>query len=270
MIPKKWHIRLDMQRQYDNEIIEMVRQDTYSNELMIHLVQNGTVVDFTSTVLVGVIFDKSDGTQVIGSGEIIRDGLIKYVVDYQAITALGLTTVTLKLVDSDMVETSTSFIINVIADPFFGTDGSIISTSEYPILTQMINNLTTVNVDIEIIKGWVANPEQFVGPKGEKGDRGLQGIQGIQGPQGIKGDKGDTGERGDKGEQGIQGPRGIQGPQGFKGDKGDRGSDGVVTEISGQYAFTIKEDGNLYVLYADDGVAPDFRIDVNGNLLLTL
>lgn len=267
MIPKKWHIRLDMQKQYDNEIIEMVRQDTYSNELMIHLVQNGKSVDFTDTVLVGVIFDKSDGTQVIGSGEIIRDGLIKYVVDYQAITALGLTTVTLKLVDSDMVETSTSFIINVIADPFFGTDGSIISTSEYPILTQMINNLNTVNLDIEIIKDWVANPEQFIGPRGPQGPQGIQGIQGPQGIQGIKGDKGDIGP---KGEQGIQGPRGIQGIQGPKGDQGNRGSDAVITEISGQYAFQIKADGNLYALYADDGVAPDFVIDVNGNLILTL
>ena len=224
MIPKKWHIRLDMQKQYDNEIIEMVRQDTYSNELMIHLVQNGTVVDFTNTVLVGVIFDKSDGSQVIGSGEIIRDGLVRYIVDYQALTALGLTTVTLKLIDGSMVETSTSFIINVIADPFNGTDGSIESTSEYPILTNLLTNLSNADVNLDIIQGWVDNPEILRGP---------QGIQGIQGIQGDKGDTGIQGPQGIQGDPGEKGPQGIQGEIGPKGDKGDKGDTGAGLNISG-------------------------------------
>ncbi len=245
MIPKKWHIRLDMQRQYDNEIIEMVRQDTYSNELIIHLVQNGVNVKFDDIAVIAIIFDKSDDTQVIGSCEVIRDGLLKYVVDYQAITALGITTVTLKLLDGNMIETSTSFNINVIQDPFNGTDGSVESTSEYPILTEMINNFSNANAYIEVIKGWLVNPTQFIGPQGPQGPQGIQGprgLQGSQGPQGIKGDKGDKGDRGlvgppgpkgDTGSQGIQGPKGdtgIQGPrglQGIQGPKGDTGSQGI-------------------------------------------
>ena len=241
MQPKKWHIRLDMQKQYDNEVIEMVRQDTYSNQLMIHLVINGVGVDFSNTIMAAIIFDKPDDTQVIGSCKIESDGLISYIVDYQALTALGMNKVTIKLVNDGMVETSTSFMINVIEDPFEGTDGSIISTSEYPILTQMIKSLTTVNVDIEIIKGWVANPEQFIGPRGEKGDRGLQGIQGIQGIQGERGFKGDTGLQGIQGEQG---PKGDTGDQGDKGDKGDKGV-GVasVSDVS-ETLFTVNLTNN--------------------------
>lgn len=86
------------------------------------------------------------------------------------------------------------------------------------------------------------------------------------GPQGLKGDKGDKGERG---FQGIQGVQGIQGEKGDKGDTGERGTDGVITEISGQYAFQII-DGDLYVLYPDDVSAPNYSIDIDGNLVLTL
>ena len=78
---KKWYLRLDMQKQYDNEVIEMIRQDTYSNQLNIHLVKNGKSVDFSNTIMVGIIFDKSDGTQVIGSCEVVNQGLVTYIVD---------------------------------------------------------------------------------------------------------------------------------------------------------------------------------------------
>ncbi len=248
MIPKKWHIRLDMQKQYDNEIIEMIRQDTYSNELMIHLVQNGTLVDFSDTVLVAIIFDKSDATQVIGSCEILKNGLVKYIVDYQALTSLGITTVTLKLVDSDMIETSTSFIINVIADPFFGTDGSVVSTSEYPILTDLVTKLSNVDANLDIIQGWIDNPEILRGPqgiqgiqgiqgdKGDTGSQGPQGAQGLQGPQGPQGPEGPEGPQGAQGLQGPQGPEGPEGPQGVQGEqgeKGDKGDTGAGLNISG-------------------------------------
>ena len=69
------------------------------------------------------------GNTSIGSCKLVRkNGLVKYVVDLSSLTALGITTVTLKLIDGQSVETSTSFIINVIADPYSGTNGSIIST----------------------------------------------------------------------------------------------------------------------------------------------
>lgn len=96
------------------------------------------------------------------------------------------------------------------------------------------------------------------GVKGDTGPRGLQGVQGLQGPQGATGPAGATGP---------QGPQGIQGIQGPKGDKGDTGESGIVTPISGMYAMSVDDDGNLYVYYTDGGTPPDFYYDEEtGNL----
>lgn len=96
------------------------------------------------------------------------------------------------------------------------------------------------------------------GVKGDTGPRGLQGIQGIQGPQGATGPAGLTGS---------QGPQGIQGIQGPKGDKGDTGESGIVTPVSGMYAMSVDDDGNLYVYYTDGGTPPVFYYDEEtGNL----
>ena len=69
---------------------------------------------------------------------------------------------------------------------------------------------------------------------------------------------------------GPQGPQGIQGIQGPPGDKGDRGSGGVVTLISTQYAFQVKEDGNLYVIYTDEANPPKYAINAEGYLVITI
>lgn len=42
-----------------------------------------------------------------------------------------------------------------------------------------------------VIEGWIANPEQFKGPKGDRGPSGPIGPPGAQGPKGEKGDPGD-------------------------------------------------------------------------------
>lgn len=116
-------------------------------------------------------------------------------------------------------------------------------------------------------------PTGATGPQGPKGDtgpqgpQGMQGIQGIQGPKGDKGDKGDTGSTGATGPQGSQGIQGIQGP---KGDKGDTGANGVVTPISGTYAFQVVS-GHLFVIYPDGATSPPpFEINASGHLIVTI
>ena len=141
---KKWYIRLDVQKQYDNELITMIKQDIYSNQLYISLFNNGKLVDTDDVATIAIKVDKADGTEVIGSGRVAADGLVVYVVDYQAISAVGLNTFTLKIVYSDSSLTTTSFIVKVIDDPFSGTDGSIESTSEYPLLVAMMQENTTI------------------------------------------------------------------------------------------------------------------------------
>lgn len=143
MVTKKWHIRLDVQKQYDNELITMIKQEVYANDLYISLFNNGVKVAFDDITHISVVVDKPDQTQVIGSGEVIKNGLIKYTMDYQAIAALGIATITLKLHTLDSVMATSSFNINVIADPYAGTDGSIESTTEYTVLQDLIDRHTT-------------------------------------------------------------------------------------------------------------------------------
>ena len=120
----------------------MIKQDVYSNALYITLTNNGTLVSFDDTTHVSVVVDKPDLTQVIGSAEIVKTGLVKYVVDYQAIAAVGITTITLKIHDNEGVTTTSSFNLKVIEDPYAGTDGSVESTSDYPVLTELISRHT--------------------------------------------------------------------------------------------------------------------------------
>ena len=108
------------------------------------------------------------------------------------------------------------------------------------------------------------------GLKGDTGSQGPQGIQGIQGIQGSKGDKGDKGDTGSAGATGPQGPQGIQGPTGAIGPQGATGANGVVTQISGNYIFQVK-DGHLYVIYPDGATnPPPFNINENGHLIVTI
>lgn len=77
--------------------------------------------------------------------------------------------------------------------------------------------------------------------------------------------------KGDKGDQGVQGPAGPQGVQGPKGDTGTA----VAVETSGMYCFNVDNDsesqtfGHLFLTYTGD-TAPDFEIDANGHLILTM
>ena len=135
-------------------------------------------------------------------------------------------------------------------------------------LTATVNSANAVDGSIkskvQVIEGWIANPEQFRGPQG------IQGLRGETGETGPKGDKGDTGPMGRgltilgektsssqlpstadvgdgwlieghlwvwngnawadvgdiKGPQGERGLQGIQGIQGIKGDTGERGPKG--------------------------------------------
>lgn len=137
-----------------------------------------------------------------------------------------------------------------------------------------------INVDCVIIEGGIINATISkdleinveiisTGPQGEKGNKGDTGLIGAKGPQGIQGNQGLQGIQGMQGPQGEIGIQGIQGLKGDKGDKGDKGADAVMTEISSQYAFQIIGE-NLYVLYPDDGIPPNYTINQDGYLVLTI
>lgn len=103
--------------------------------------------------------------------------------------------------------------------------------------------------NIPTAAGWM-----LLAAKGDTGERGLQGIQGIQG---------------ETGQQGIQGEQGVQGIQGIQGLKGDKGESGVYTEIKGSYCFEVVN-GDLIVHYPDNTTAPNFSLNVGGELILEI
>lgn len=53
----------------------------------------------------------------------------------------------------------------------------------------------------------------------------------------------------------------------FKGDKGDPGKDGVVTTISGMFAFNINSSGHLILTYSEVDEPPNFSINSSGHLI---
>lgn len=63
---------------------------------------------------------------------------------------------------------------------------------------------------------------------------------------------------------------GPAGPPGPAGADGADGNNGVVTTMSGQYGFEIKNDGHLHLVYTDGDTPPDLEINSNGHLILTV
>ncbi|MEY8356785.1 hypothetical protein AALB39_26025 [Lachnospiraceae bacterium 54-53] len=64
---------------------------------------------------------------------------------------------------------------------------------------------------------------------------------------------------------------GPMGPQGPRGEDGERGSDAVVTQVNGNYAFQIREDGHLYVLFSDAAAdPPPVHINEAGHFIVRL
>lgn len=54
------------------------------------------------------------------------------------------------------------------------------------------------------------------------------------------------------------------------GPQGEKGNDGAVTTFTGQYAFQVKPDGHLYLIYPDGDTPPDMHINEDGHLILRI
>ena len=276
MTPRIWYLRVNATQAVDSAFatipvdlgyLQTVAQDTEVNLLYLTVVQNGEIMRFPSNAYVEVKVDKPDATEWISTGEILESGQIKINLPYQAVVALGVAHVNVKVFTDTQILTIPPFQIRIILDPNIGTNGDIESASEYPILTGLILDVqeaSTVSGNMLVWESYDNATEYEVGNKvsyngssyycilestgnlptdttywiliASKGDQGIQGIQGIQGEtglqgvqgvQGIQGIKGDKGDKGDTGEQGIQGIKGDTGEQGIQGLKGDKGDTGL-------------------------------------------
>lgn len=134
-------------------------------------------------------------------------------------------------------------------------DEEITSDPDYPILKELIEEVKSIDVNIEetvgnyidSIKDSLMGPqgeqgaEGPIGPQGERGEQGPAGENGIDGKDGADGKdftydmftpeqlealRGPQGERGEQGLQGEAGPEGPMGPEGPQGEQGERGPEG--------------------------------------------
>lgn len=145
---KKYYLRLDIVKEVDTEYIEVIQQDTLVHEFYITLMNNGTLLPIENVTFVQVTIDKPDSTQWVSTAEVLDKGQVRFDLEYQAIAAVGIATITLKIYTGESILTTPSFSINVISDPNAGTSGSIISASEYPILTQLVTGYENSLFDI--------------------------------------------------------------------------------------------------------------------------
>ena len=134
----------------------------------------------------------------------------------------------------------------------------------------------------QVILRGPAGPAGARGPRGEPGKDGKDGANGERGPAGPAGPVGSTGPTGPRG---ATGPAGVQGPVGEAGAPGERGPAGVqgpvgaqgpagqnaaVIPASGYWYMQGDEDGNLFIIYADDTASPEFETTEDGELYLII
>lgn len=102
-----------------------------------------------------------------------------------------------------------------------------------------------IKTKMNTVQGWIDNPEQF---KGDKGDTGPQGPVGQTGP------KGDTGPQGPIGPKGETGPQGPVGPQGKQGNVGEAAKvTKTETDSSGNTLITFNDGTVVKVNKGSDG-----------------
>jgi hypothetical protein len=133
---------------------------------------------------------------------------------------------------------------------------------------------------------WGGSSAGIQGAQGTQGVQGTQGTQGVQGTQGTTGAQGATGSQGTTGAQGATGSQGTTGTQGTLGTQGTAGpsttinaTDDTTTAIlypvmvggTGSNQTAKASSTNNFVYNASSGnfgigVAPSYRLDVNGGL----
>jgi hypothetical protein len=208
-----------------------IRDDTNVNIMNITLVSNGIPIDITGCT-VELRFKKSDKTTVLGMAEIVNalTGNIKYKLGTNEIASIGNVLVGIMIYGQNGERASSyPFRFSVIADMDDQYDA--ISSTEYPILTQLISETTEIRNDyLELMNGgggtdhihlnmdvlngleddgtgtgilYNGNPIQGSTTTGEDGEsayeiavrNGFSGTE-VEWLASLKGDKGDTGIQG--------------------------------------------------------------------------
>ncbi|WP_312432800.1 collagen-like triple helix repeat-containing protein [Lacrimispora sp.] len=256
-----------------NTLVKEITLDTDSGIMTVKQ-QNGTVTTYDLAIeKVVANFDINDDNELVltladGTQKVIDLTRFVYGVDSTATIAMKILnrTITAEIVDGSVTMAKLDASIQMefrqyMLDAQAARDMSL----------QYQNNAKTFRDQTEVIANEAVTD---IAAAGGRVDETLTEFNtllmngnfiGPMGPQGTQGNQGATGATGKQGPQGIQG---IQGPQGLQ---GERGSDAVVTQANGSYAFQVRDNGHLFVLFSDTSAdPPPVRINDSGHFIVRL
>ena len=136
---KEFNILLDIKKHSKVDYFEVVQGDSFSNVLNISLVDGLKQYDLTGTN-VEIIFSKGDGTTVQQLDPIIMNelqGKIQCTLKTNTIAIPGSVKAEVRVTENETLLTSTNFSFYVRKSLI--NDETIVSTNEFPILTQLVN-----------------------------------------------------------------------------------------------------------------------------------
>ena len=269
-------VQLDAKKAEQSLVNTLVKQITLDTDTGILTVtqQNGTVTTYDLAIeKVVANFDINDDNELVltladGTQKVIDLTRFVYSVDSTSTIAMKILnrTITAEIVDGSVTMGKLDASIQMELRQYM-----LDAQAARDMALQYQNNTKTFRDQTEVIANEAVAD---IAAAGGRVDETLTefniklmsgNFTGPMGPQGIQGNQGATGATGPQGPQGIQG---IQGPQGVQ---GERGSDALVTQANGNYAFQVRENGHLYVLFSDDSAAPPpVHINEAGHFIVRL
>jgi hypothetical protein len=144
---KPYKFKLPIKNNSSTPTLSVVQND--SNELLAQLIDNGRPFDLTGATSATYTALKPDDTIVVGSAAIVNclDGSVLFKLAPQAVIITGPVEITVEIYFGEDRVTSAIFNYEVTRDIAEGHDPS--STSEWPVLTDLIAEVSSVEAQIE-------------------------------------------------------------------------------------------------------------------------
>ena len=155
---KTYHFNIDLLREIYSPLIYLVRSDTYTNRLVIRLLNDGVIIEPKSYDIITLTVKKPDNTTCISTGE-YKNGVVVFDLDFQNVAVEGLCSCVIKVVSGDKSVTSMPFAYKVVNDPYEGTDKSIKSQSEFPVLNDLVKNVSGAIKELQNVETFYRNNE---------------------------------------------------------------------------------------------------------------
>lgn len=244
MVDKEYIIKANLYDGLDcDDDIIFYQNDTGQSKIVAEFTgKKGDIVDISDCTVVCVIqkIDKEIVTACMDNSSVSNRA--EYIFSQNALAAVGKGSITILVYGSDNErQTFGSIKFNVLKDVNLG---NIESTSEYPLLTRIINETNNIKEEIER----KLNNGEFDGKQGPQGLPGRDGVNGADGQDGksleFNWNGTELGIR-KEGQQtfsyvNLKGQDGRDGKNGVDGTNGQDGADGY-TPIKGTDYYT-KED----------------------------